>query len=321
MRLRISILFVILIFGCMTSFLWWNQAVKSSDPTSKVSITFTVEKSENARSIAERLKKQGFIRSSLAFFLLARFTKLGSNLQAGQFLLNPAMDMDTIAANLTHGTVDVSITIPEGWRNEEIALKFAKELSIPEKEFLSVAREGYMFPDTYFFPKNASSSTVAKIMLDNFKNKTAKFDENKLKQKVLSMDQTVNIASLVEREAKFDQDRPLVASVILNRLHLGMKLDLDATVQYVLGYQPDEKSWWKKELTLDDININSLYNTYKNKGLPPTSIANPGLAALSAVYNAPNTDYLYYVSDKSGKIHFAKDIEGHNINITKYLNK
>jgi len=145
--------------------------------------------------------------------------------------------------------------------------------------------------------------------------------KEKIKQKGFTLDEVLSIASLVEREAKFPKDRPLVASVILNRLKEGMKLDIDATIQYALGYQPNDKSWWKKELTIEDLEINSSYNTYKNAGLPPSPIANPGLLAIIAVIDAPKTEYFYYISDKQGKNHFAKTIEEHNINISKYLNK
>lgn len=321
MKRKFAILIILIVIISVTLFLWWNQAIKPADPTNKIPITITVKKGESARDIAEKIKKQGLIRSSLAFFLLARFGGLSRDIQAGQFILTPSMDMITLANSLTHGTIDVRITIPEGWRNEEIALKLTQELGIPESEFLKVASEGYMFPDTYFIPQDASSAVVAKLMLDNFKNKTSKFDENKIKNKGITFKDLVIIASLTEREARFDEDRPMVASVILNRLKLGMKLDIDATVQYALGYQQQEKSWWKKELTLENINIVSPFNTYRNSGLPPSPIANPGLATLEAVSNAPETDYLYYVSDKTGKIHFASDIEGHNINISKYLNK
>lgn len=321
MKQKLSVLISLFAIFGITFFLWWNQAIKPADPTNKLPVTFTVKMGENSRSISERLKNQGLIRSSIAFFLRARFMGLGNDIQAGQFILTPSMDMDTVATTLTHGTVDVRITIPEGWRNEEIALKLAQELSIPESEFLPLAREGYMFPDTYLVPKDATASAVAKMMLTNFNNKTAKSDENKLRRNGLNLNELIIIASLIEREASLPEDRPMVASVILNRLKLGMKLDIDATIQYALGYQSGEKSWWKKELTAADININSPFNTYKNAGLPPGPIANPGLAAINAVYDAPNTDYLYYVSDNTGKLHFAKDIEGHNINITKYLNK
>jgi UPF0755 protein len=110
-----------------------------------------------------------------------------------------------------------------------------------------------------------------------------------------------------------------VASVILNRFKAGMKLDIDATVQYALGYQPLEKTWWKKDLTQDDLKIDSPYNTYTNPGLPPGPISNPGLASIKAVVEAPETDYVFYVSDSSGKLHFAKTLEEHNENVRKYL--
>jgi len=113
----------------------------------------------------------------------------------------------------------------------------------------------------------------------------------------------------------------ITASVILNRLSLGMKLDIDATVQYALGYQAKEKTWWKKELTTEDLEIDSPYNTYKYAGLPPTPIANPGLSVMEAVINAPENEYLYYIADKQGKSHFAKTFEEHAANISKYLNK
>ena len=135
------------------------------------------------------------------------------------------------------------------------------------------------------------------------------------------MEKLVIIASLIEREAKLAADRPLTASVILNRLKIGMKLDIDATVQYALGYQTQEKSLWKKDLTNLDLEIDSPFNTYQNPGLPPAPIANPGLAAMEAVVNAPDTNYLYYISDKSGKLHLAGTIEEHNANIDQYLNK
>lgn len=321
MKRKFFVLFIILLIFGFISFLWWNQATKPFDPTNKIPTTFTIEKGESGRNIADRLKKQGLIRSPIAFFLLVRFTNIGNDIQAGQFILTPSMNMIGIANSLTHGTADVRITIPEGWRSEEIALKLAQEIAIPEAEFSKVAREGYMFPDTYLIPQDASAAAIAEMMQTNFNKKTANFSQDKLKKNDLSLNNLVAVASLVEREASFDEDRPLVASVILNRLKLGMKLDIDATVQYALGYQSREKSWWKKELTVDDINIKSPYNTYKNAGLPPSPISNPGIAALEAVYNAPQTDYLYYISDATGKIHPAKTIEEHNINISKYLNK
>jgi UPF0755 protein len=124
---------------------------------------------------------------------------------------------------------------------------------------------------------------------------------------------------MIEREAKLTEDRPRIASVIINRLTIDMKLDIDATVQYALGYQPQEKTWWKKSLTVDDLAIDSPYNTYLVAGLPPTPISNPGIAAITAVVNAPDTHYLYYIADATGKSHFAETLEEHQQNIARYL--
>ncbi len=321
MKQKIIILLGLLLIILGFLFLWWNQAIKPVNPKDNTPIMFTIQRGENIRGIAERLQKEGLIRSSVAFFVIARFGGLGERIQAGEFRLNPSMDLITIANNLTHGTTDVWITIPEGYRNEEIALKLTKEFDLPEKDFLKYAREGYMFPDTYLIPKDAGGEKIAGIMLDNFNKRITSEIYDKAKQKGLSPDNLITIASLVEREAKFENDRPLVASVILNRLKIGMKLDIDATIQYALGYQPKEKSWWKKELTADDLEIDSPYNTYKNLGLPPTPICNPGLSVIKAVVEAPETNYLYYLSDKSGRMYYATTIEEHNLNIKNHLNK
>ncbi len=321
MKQKFTVLLGIILIGLLIFWLWWSQAIKPPVPDDEASVLFSIESGENIRSIADKLQKQNLIRSPVAFFLLARFGSVADKIQAGEFRLSRSADMYKIADSLTHGTVDVQITIPEGYRNEEIALKLAQALSIPENEFLKAAEEGFMFPDTYLIPKEASASQVSKIFLDNFNKKVTEKEISLIKQKNLTLDEVINIASIVEREAKFDEDRELVASVILNRLNIGMKLDIDATIQYALGYIPAEKSWWKKEITLEDLEIDSPYNTYKNPGLPPTPIANPGLKAILAVLEAPKTDYLYYIADKTGKSHFAVSFEEHARNIAKYLNK
>ncbi|MBI5452164.1 endolytic transglycosylase MltG [Candidatus Gottesmanbacteria bacterium] len=321
MKQKFIILLGILLIFIVSIFLWWYQAIKPSNPANTTPLIFSIKRGEGIRTIAEHLQKQDLIRSSVAFFLIARFGGLDNNIQAGDFRLNPAMDLYTVINTLTHGTIDVWITILEGWRNEEIALVLARQLNIPEQEFLKVAREGYMFPDTYLIPKDAEAAAVTKIFLSNFDNKVTPEVKMRAKAKKLSLDEVITVASMVEREAKFKEDRPLVASVILNRLSLGMKLDIDATVQYALGYQTKEKTWWKKELTIEDLDIDSPYNTYKNPGLPPKPIANPGIDAIVGVVDAPATNYIYYISDKTGRLHFGRTIEEHNSNIAKYLNK
>lgn len=320
MKQRLTIVIIFLLLVVSFAFLWWNQAKRPPLPSNQQELLFTIKSGESIRDIADKLNKERLIRSSVAFFLLVRFSGLADNIQAGDFRLSPSMDLPTLTNQLLHGSVDVQITIPEGWRVEEIGLKLTQELGFPELEFLESAREGYMFPDTYKFPKDITGKEVAQIFIANFQKKIAEIDKSKLTSHDLDLEKLVIIASLVEREAKLSADRPTTASVILNRLKIGMKLDIDATIQYALGYQSKEKSWWKKQLTSEDLDIDSPFNTYKNPGLPPNPIANPGLAVLQAVTEAPDTGYLYYVSDSTGKLHFAKTIEEHNANIAKYIN-
>lgn len=319
MKKKLFVLIGILSILGIFLLLWWNQAGKPTNPTDNNPVIFSIKRGEAVRSVAERLQKQGLIRSPVAFFLLARFGGIADDIQAGDFRLNPAMDLFTITNTLTHGTIDVWITIPEGWRVEEIAHKLAQEMDIPENEFLKVAKEGFMFPDTYLLPKDASAASIANIFMNNFNTKISKDIVDRAQQKGINLEELIIIASLVEREAQFVLDRPIVASVILNRYKIGMKLDIDATIQYALGYQTKDKTWWKKELTEEDLEINSPYNTYKNPGLPPKAIANPGYAAIKAIIEAPSTEYLYYISDKNGKMHFSKTVDEHNYNISRYL--
>ncbi len=318
---KFIILIVVILALAIFAYLWWLRAIAPVDKAITSYKTFVIARGEDIRTIAKRLQKEGLIRDPIAFFLLVRYGGFQKDIQSGDFRLSPSEDLKTIAGTLTHGTLDVWVTSLEGWRNEEIALKLNQLIGIPESDFLTNAREGYMFPDTYLIPKDASGAGVASLFLENFNKKVTPDIITKAKQKGLTVNDLIIIASLVEREAKYDEDRPIVASVILNRLKLGMKLDVDATVQYALGYQADQKSWWKKDLTTEDIVIVSPYNTYKNNGLPPGPVCNPGLAAIKAVAEAPDTNYLYYVSDKTGKIHPAKTVEEHNGNVQKYVNK
>lgn len=321
MKYKLRVLFFLTLILLIPLYLYYQQAKKPVNPVSKESVKFTIEQGEDVRTISERLEDDNLIRSGVVFYLKARLTDFGQNIQAGDFILSPAMDMKEIAQELLHGTADIRLTIPEGWRKEEIATKITTEFDFPESEILKDAREGYLFPDTYLISKDATGSQIIKMMEDNFSKKTANLNKTALNKHNITFDDAVIIASLIEREAKLPEDRLIIASVILNRLSLGMKLDIDATIQYALGYQAKEKNWWKKDLTSDDIALDSPYNTYNNPGLPPTAIANPGLSSIEAVLKAPDNNYLYYVADKNGKSHFAQDIEGHKANIEKYLNK
>lgn len=288
--------------------------------TSKTPKIFVVRKGESLTDIARNLQKEELIRNRIVFYLVVKQFGIEKKIQAGDFRLSQTMDTYQIAKNLTHGTLDVWITIIEGLRKEEVAEVISDALNIPEVEFINKAEEGYLFPDTYLIPRQATAETVIAILNKNFESKFDESMKEDARKNGLTQEQALILASLVEREAKFPQDRPKVASVLFKRLRTGIPLQVDATVQYALGYQPEEKRWWKKELSLDDLKYDSVYNTYQNAGLPPKPISNPGLASLEAVVNADSeTPYLYYLSDKRGKMHFAKTLEEHEQNIQKYL--
>jgi UPF0755 protein len=299
--------------------LWWQDGMSSVDPGGADVMVFTVKRGEGVRSITSRLSENRLIRSPTAFYMLVKIIGIERNIQAGDFRLARSMDALTLARELTHGVNDVWVTIPEGWRKEEIATKVAKELDIPEQEFLKYAKEGYMFPDTYMISREASAAGIAEILLSNFNKKIPQQFRDDGRKTGLTFPEIITLASIVEREGRSDEDRPMIAGILLNRLRGDWPLQVDATLQYALGYQPREKTWWKKSLFDDDKGIESPYNTYKNKGLPPGPIASPGLSAMKAVIYPKASEYWFYLHDGKGIAHYGKTAEEHEVNISKYL--
>lgn len=318
MKRKLSFLIVLLLLIVGSIAAWWVTAISPVDISDKTSKAFVVKPGDGIREIAKNLQTQDLIHNPVAFFLIVKQLNLDNKIQAGDFRLSRSMNLQTITENLTHGSLDIWVTIPEGQRAEEIADTLQEKIPTFDNSWRNLLneQEGYLFPDTYLIPVNATAADIITIMTNNFNNKYAVLNgirKNKYTEKEL-----VTIASMVEREARFADDRPLVASVIFNRLEIGMGLNIDATIQYALGYQQDTQKWWKKELTTTDLRLNSSYNTYRHAGLPPTPIANPGLAALEATLNAPNTNYLYYISDSQGHNHYATTLQQHNANIKQY---
>jgi UPF0755 protein len=255
---------------------------------------FEIAKGESIKVIANHLKDAKLIRSSLYFRYIAKSHKL--ILQAGKYQLFPSDSPLKLVTQLTKGlAVDKKITIPEGFRREQISELTGLNLVSPE---------GRLFPDTYFIKEDITAQELIDLMQANFAKKVGKVDE-----------QTLILASLVERETKGDEEKPVVAGILKKRLDNGWPLELDATVQYFLGKPGD---WWPNT-TLLDRKIKSPYNTYLHPGLPPTPIGNPGLASLRAVQNSLDSPYWFYLHDKSGVIHYAATLADHNQNIVKYI--
>lgn len=300
-----------------TGFIWWQIGIQPVNKNSDTYQNFTIEKGTGLRRIADNLKSEALIRDPYTFLLVVKILGIDGTIQAGQFELSPGMDIFTIAKKLTRSTTDIRVTIPEGKRAEEIAdilSTHIPSLATQDISAILTEHEGYLFPDTYNFEKQSSINEIINHMLNNFEKKYSTLRINSH----LPKDDIVIIASMIERETRHDEDRPLVASVIFNRLGIGMKLDIDATVQYGIGYYPVQHSWWKKGLTSSDLTVDYIYNTYTNAGLPPAAIANPGLASLEAAANPADTNYFYYFTDKNGINHYARTLTEQNENIRRY---
>ncbi len=316
---RLVIVFFVAVIGSWVGWLWWRDSVAPVDPTDAIPVTFTVSSGDGAKTIAANLAQERLIRSSTGFYILVKVLGIERNLQAGEFRLMRSMDARQIAQELTHGISDQWLTTLEGWRSEEIAAQVARDLEIPEQELLRYAREGYMFPDTYLVPQDATAAAIVDMFTQNFDKKVTVQMREDAQKTGLSLKEVIILASVVEREGRTPEDRPIIAGILLNRLKANWPLQADATLQYALGYQAFEKTWWKKSLTDGDKKIRSPYNTYTNPGLPPGPISNPGLESIKAVIYPKATDYWYYLHDPAGGVHYAKTLEEHNANVQTYL--
>lgn len=317
---KFTVLIILVFIIIVGSYIVYREGTLPTSKNDTSTKTFEVKTGESLNSITNNLEREKLIRSKLVFYMIVKRLGIEKEIQAGKFILSPAMTAEEIAKSLTHGTVDSWVTIIEGLRKEEVAEIIAQQFQIPEIEFTKAAEEGYLFPDTYRIPSGASTEKIISILKDNF---NAKFDASlhaEAKKRNLTEHQVITLASLVEREARTKEDKQEVANILLKRLQEDWHLNIDATVQYILGYQTGEKRWWKKELTQDDLAIDSPYNTYKVIGLPPGPICSPGLEAIEAVAKADSsTPYWYYISDKNGKLHYSKTLEEQSQNIEKYL--
>lgn len=316
---RVIVFLLVVILSMGAGFAWWFDSTRAADSGDKSHISFRVANGDGVRTIASNLAEENLIRSSTAFFVLVKLMGIERNLQAGEFRLNRTMDSRTIARELTHGFEDVWVTTLEGWRNEEIATALAKNLDLPESEFLREGRVGYMFPDTYLIPQDATAGAIIDIFTRAFDKKVDDAMRADLRAAGMTLEDAVTLASIVEREGRTDEDRPVIAGILLKRLNAGWPLQADATLQYALGYQAGEKTWWKKALTEEDKKVRSPYNTYMNPGLPPGPISNPGSAAIRAVVYPKETKFWYYLHDPTGAVHYAATLDEHNSNIAKYL--
>lgn len=292
---------------------------------------FHIDPGEPVSSIATRLEQEGIISSAKAFYAYLVYTGYDLTLRAGDHRLSPAFSIIDIAKALQDATpAEATLVILPGWRMEEIATSLPTSgLNIAPQEFLSAAQyppsvlglpsgtmEGYFFPDSYQLSRDTNVNMLLEVVARNFMLHISPEMREGFAGQGLTLPQAVILASIIEREAVQDQELPLIASVFLNRLNIGMTLGSDPTIQYALGYDSLANSWWKNPLILDDLKVDSPYNTYLQPGLPPAPIANPSLAALRAVA-FPDTSPFYYFQaacDGSGYHTFTISFEEHLAN-------
>lgn len=313
---KLLALFVILIVGVVSVMMWWNMSLNPVDTRNTSEEMFLISPGAGPITIAEELKDEGLIKSSLAFRLYIQMTGIDKEIQAGDFRLSPSMGSREIAKELTVGAIDVWVTIPEGKRAEEVAAILEETLPTYEESWEAelVAQEGYLFPETYLIPRDADLQMVISLLTNTFEEKYAAIDTSNVD---LTKEEIVTLASMIEREVREEKDLPIVSSIMHNRLEIGMPLQIDATIQYAKG-QNNQGEWWEPVLLVEYQSVKSEYNTYLQPGLPPGPIANPGINALKAAVNPADTDYLYYITDQSGTNRYAKTYEEHQNNIDRY---
>lgn len=312
---RLVFLFVAIAIIVIGSLIWWNNGLKPVNPADSSSKIFIVAPGTNVREIGNNLKEEGLIRDPVIFFLYVKKERLDTKLQAGDFRLSPNMSVATIIEQLQSGSLDIWVTIPEGLRAEEVAEILSEKMPQYDDtwEATLIENEGYLFPDTYLIPRDATAERVVEIMRGTF---FAKVAELGLTESSGNLNRVVTMASLIERESRIDEEKPMIASVIQNRIDDGMPLDIDATLQYIVGEKNGK--WWSVP-TGEEKSIDSLYNTYRYVGLPPGPICNPGIGAIRAALNPASSEYYFYIHDPSGQVHFAKTNSEHNANVSKYL--
>lgn len=310
-------------------FLFFQKNLQPADPSSSGKVPFTIQRGENFFQVSTRLSEQKIIKNKTAFIVWILITGTNRKIQAGNYLLSPSLSSPEIARLLTKGITDIFVTIPEGLRSEEIVqilLKNNLRLNPEEwqKKVIQEKKEGRLFPDSYFIPQNASLEQIFSIFEKNFQKKVVLGLENQFKKTTLSQDKVLILASLVEREAKTFSDKALIAGILLKRLENNWPLQVDATIQYAVSSQKCSVSskncdWWPSKLSSKDLQINSPYNTYLYRGLPPSPICNPGLDSIKAVLDPTPSSYWFYLSGKDGAIHYARTNSEHELNKQKYL--
>jgi len=310
---------------CVFAALYFGYFLVSPAGTEKTEQIFVVRKGSGLRTIAAQLEEQGLIKGNNLFMLWAYVKGGARDIKAGEYSLNQSMAPVKILHMLTSGAVKTySFTIPEGLTAEQIGDLLERRDLVNKRDFVYLVRdrdlvatynvegetlEGYLFPDTYVISRDMGARDLIDLMVDRFWEVFNSLVRGQ--NPTMPVKDIVTLASIVEKETGLAEERPVIASVFLNRLKKRMRLESDPTVIYGLED-------FSGDLKRKDLRAPSPYNTYLHRGLPPGPIANPGREALQAVINPVETDYLYFVSKNDGSHHFSSTLKEHNRAVYKY---
>lgn len=289
--------------------------------------TIRIKNGDSLGEVAQNLQENKVIRSKVFFQSLVIFFGGEKKIAAGDYYFFKKENVFQVVNRLIKnffGIQQFKITFPEGFSLKEMALLLAEKLdNFDQEKFLNLTKgdEGYLFPDTYFLTKEEGVENIITKMKDNFIKKVSSLAENpeysRENENILvnkdRLKEIITMASIIEKEASKDEERSIISGILWKRIQIKMALQVDATFIYINGKA-------SSELTKDDLKIDSLYNTYRYKGLPPTPINNPGLKSIKAAINPEKTNYLFYLHDKDGNIHYAETFEEHIKNKRLYLN-
>lgn len=294
--------------------IWQHTLPPQNFPTDSA---ITISRGLSASSIAHRLEEQNVVKSNLLLYIVLVWFHDPANIQAGTFVYQEPLNVWQVAKRLTSASGAenlVAVTLPEGFTVKE----FAKLASIGLRDFdterfvyLGEDREGYLFPDTYYLPDDFTAEELVNLLKETYNRKTATLADE-MRQHPLGEYGVITLASLLEREANNEESMRTVSGILQTRLEINMPLQADASMEYVLNRPLNE-------LEASDLEIDSPYNTYLYRGLPPTPIGNPGIMSIRAVLTPIETDFLYYLTDSEGQFHYAETFDEHRSNIARYL--
>jgi len=326
----VGLALALLAVAAVATGLVWLRGNLAPARTSAPEVDFEVARGASVKSVAAALEPRGLIRSARAFELLARWRELERSLHVGEFSLSASMSSEQILTIFAEGRVKThEVVIPEGWRAREIAARIASAGLVDEEAFLAIVDdpdsagrfgvegpglEGYLYPETYRFPRGLPAEAVVRVLVNHFLDVWREIEPEATRQK-LGMRAVVTLASIVEKETGAPAERPVIAAVFRNRLARGMRLASDPTTIYGI---PDFDGNLRRR-DLED--ASNPYNTYKFAGLPPGPIASPGADALRAVVAPARTGYLFFVSRNDGTHVFARTFEEHERNVDRYQRK